>query len=376
MPRTGCTFLILISLASHAAAAEMAALAPTTWERDADAKWRQIEEPAAPQAQGDPVANAELDRIERLLADGKGRQAKSPIIDWIKTHPDAPDRDRGLFLLSEMYNQVGDKIRSFYHLDELMDLYPGSRLFFPALEKQFGIADQFFKGFKRKFLGFPFLSADDEAVEILFRIQERAPGSPIAERALLRTADYYYDASQFDLAGDAYGKYVERYPRSPDVPRVRLRQAFASLAQFRGLRFDATPVIDAKAQLQDIQAEYPEMSAEENVADVLERIDGILAARVAQTADFYRRTNEQQAAVYTWRYLIDKFPETADAAKARQQLEKAPKWALELPAPAGGSAEDQLRTPVTTPPPARAPARAPADSIPVPSTETPSDETP
>jgi hypothetical protein len=92
------------------------------------------------------------------------------------------------------------------------------------------------------------------------------------------------------------------------VPRVRLRQAFASLAQFRGLRFDATPVIDAKAQLEDVQAEYPELARQENVGDVLERIDGILAARVAQTADFYRRTNEPQAAVYNWRYIVENYP--------------------------------------------------------------------
>jgi outer membrane assembly lipoprotein YfiO len=377
MPRTGGTLLILLSMTSLAPAAEMVALAPKTWERGDDAKWREVEEPAAPQVQGDPVANSELDRIERLLADGKARQAKKPLINWIKAHTDAPDRDRGLFLLAEMYDQTGDKIRAFYHLDELMDYYPGSRLFFPSLEKQFGIADRFFKGFKRKFLGIPFLSADDEAVEILFRIQERAPGSPIAERALLRTADYYYDSSQFDLSGDAYGKYVERYPRSPDVPRVRLRQAFSSLAQFRGLRFDATPVIDAKTQLQDIQAEYPEMSAEENVADVLERIEGILAARVAQTADFYRRTNEPQAAVYTWRHLIENFPETPDAARARQQLDRAPKWALDFPMPTGRASEDeQLRTPAAQPPALRDPANVPNATSPPPSTETPADETP
>src|SRR4029450_237069 len=102
--------------------------------------------------------------------------------------------------------------------------------------------------------------------------------------------------------------------------RVRLRSAFASLAQFRGLRFDATPVIDAKAQLEDIQAEYPEMAERENVKDVLERIDGILAARVAQTADFYRRTNQPRAAAYNLRYLIDNYPDSPEAPKAQQQL--------------------------------------------------------
>jgi outer membrane assembly lipoprotein YfiO len=349
MPRTGWVFLaILVVISPVAKAADMVALAPTTWERGADGKWQQAGEPAPAAAPADQVVrNDTLDRVEALLAARKPKAARKPIIDWAKANPTAPDRDRGLFLLSEMYSQSGDKVRAFYHLDELMDFYPESRLFQPSLEKQFGIAERFLSGYKRRFLRIPLFTGEDEGIEILYRIQERAPGSPIAERALLRTADYYYDDSQFDLAALAYSSYARTYPRSPEVPRVRLRQAFSSLAQFRGLRFDATPVIDAKAQLEDIQAEYPELAQRENVADVLERIDGILAARVAQTADFYRRTNQPRAAAYNWRYLVDNFPETVEADRAQRQLERAPAWALELPAPVGGRAveEEQLRTP-------------------------------
>ncbi len=404
MPRTGWALVVIFASAcapaTPAAAAELNAVAPQTFEFDRDQRrFRQVDEPAptatpaTPTAPADQVVtNAELDAVERLLADGKGRQARPRIIRWIKANAVAPDRDRGLFLLADMYDRTGDKLRAFYHLDELMDYYPESRLFYPALEKQYAVADRFLAGYKRRLFGVPFLTADDEGVEILFRIQERAPGSPIAERALLRTADHYYDSTQYDLASDAYAAYARSYPRSPEVPRVRLRQAFASLAQFRGLRHDATPVIDAKAQLEDVQAEYPELAERENVADVLERIDGILAARVAATADFYRRTNEPQAAAYNWRYLAENFPETTEAARARRQLEGTPAWALEIPGPSGGRAaeEEQFRTPagqdVGTALPSRpqpseqqtpgAPATdAPvSDDRPAPSVDTPTDE--
>ena len=354
MPRTGPFILAICVLCLPASGGT--ALAPKTWERGDDGQWRQVEE--QPAAARDVVENPTLDEIEQLLAAGRHRAARKPIVRWVQANRDAPDRDRGLFLLAEMYDQRGDKLRAFYHLDELMDLYPSSRLFYPSLERQYAIADRFLRGYKHRFLGMAVLSAKDEGVEILFRIQERAPGSPIAERALLRTADHYYDDSQFDLASDAYAAYARSYPRSPEVPRVRLQQAFASLAQFRGLTFDATPVVDAKAQLEDVRAEYPDLAAEANVAEFLDRVDGILAARVYQTADFYRRTNEPRAAVYNWRYLIENYPETAEAGRARQQLERMPAWALELPAPTvgGSEEEDRLETPPaageTTVPPA------------------------
>lgn len=365
MPRSGWVILALVILASPSfGAAGSTAAAPRTWEHGEDGQWRQVDE--QPPRPGDAIENPTLDEIERLLAARQHRAARKPIIRWIKNNRGALDRDRGLFLLAEMYSQAGDKIRSFYHLDELMDYYPSSRLFYPALEKQYAIADRFLSGYKQRFLGMRLLSAEDEGVEILFRIQERAPGSPIAERALLRTADHYYDDSQFDLAADAYAAYARSYPRSPELPRVRLQQAFSSLAQFRGLAFDATPVIDAKAQLEDVRAEYPEMAEQANVAGFLERVDGILAARVYQTADFYRRTNEPRAAVYNWRYLIEQYPETPDAERARRQLERAPAWALELPAPTGGGSEEEEQLGTPSPPAQPGAAPLPPAELPAP----------
>src|SRR5437762_2932300 len=84
----------------------------------------------------------------------------------------------------------------------------------------------------------PVLDRTDEAIEMLWRVQQRSPGSPLAEQALKRTADFFYRDGQFDLSAAVYGVYIERYPRSPLVPEVRLKQAYSNLAQMRGLRFD------------------------------------------------------------------------------------------------------------------------------------------
>jgi len=168
---------------------------------------------------------------------------------------------------------------------------------------------------------------------MLFRIQERAPGSPIAEKALLRTADYYYHTSQFDLAADAYAAYARNFSRSPEVPRVRLQEAFATLAQFRGPRYDATPLIDARAMFREIIERYPELAREENLPEFIERIDNTLATKLYLTADFYRRTNQPHAAVFLYRMLLKTYPQSHDAGLAQNELRKMPAWALAEPAP-------------------------------------------
>ncbi len=280
-------------------------------------RWVEVTAPTTEQAV-DPA----LLRIEQLIRDRKYTQAEKSAIAWLKRSKDSPLRDRALYLVAEALYQYGDRIRSFFYLDELLDEYPESPLYYQALEKQFQIADAYLNGYKIRFMKIPMFDAKEEAVEMLYRIQQRSPGSPLAEKALLRTADSYYADTDYDLAVDAYGAYIKSYPRSPFVPRAKLRRAYANLAQFRGLRFDATPVIDAKAQLQDVVQAYPELAVEENIPAILGRIDTTFARKLYVTADFYRRTHEPRAASYTYEYLIKNYPETPEAAKAQQALSK------------------------------------------------------
>jgi outer membrane assembly lipoprotein YfiO len=289
-----------------------------------------------PEVSGDiqtPLPEPTLDRAEQLIAHGDGKSARTVLVDWEKTHKDSPVRDRCVFLLGEAYFSIDDRITSFYYFDEVMDEYPESRLYYPSLEKQYEIADAFLSGYKRTFLFMHIVSAEDEGVEMMYRIQQRTPGSPLAERALLRTSEYYFTSAQYDLAADAYGAYVRSFPRSPDVPRARLRQAFANLAQFRGLKFDPTPIIDARAQLLDIQKTYPKMAEEENVSAVIDRVDSAFAGKLYELGDFYYRTNQPKAAAYNWRFLLKTYPSSPEAGKARTRLALLPKSALGPPEP-------------------------------------------
>ena len=183
---------------------------------------------------------------------------------------------------------------------------------------------------------------------MLYRVRQRSPGSPLSENALLRTAGHYYADGQYDLSADAYAWYAREYPRSPAIARVKLRQAFSNYAQFRGLRFDATPLVDARAKLAEMIALYPEVAEEERLSAVVGRIDRTFAEKLYVTADFYRRTNEPRAAVYTYRYLIESYPATPEADKAKRALARMPQSALKSEPPAA---------------PAEQPGAAPASAV-------------
>ena len=332
--RWGCVILLATFFLTSTALSTPQATGPST----------QQTEPSGP--------NPTLDRAQALLQGNRWKAAHDLLVPWLNTNPHAPERDRAIYLMAEVYYESGDRIRAFYHLDELLDNHPESKLYFPALDFQYVIADAYLNGYKDSFLGMPILDRTDEAIEMLFRIQERSPGSPIAEKALKRTADYYFNDSEFDLAADAYETFIRGYPRSPDIPQMRLRQAFSNLAQFRGPRFDATPLINARSQFRAIEVQYPELAAEANVPQWIDHIDADLARKEYLVADFYRRTGRPGGAVFMYRYVLQTYPRSPEAKMSERALARMPAWALRQPPP-------PLSNPETAAQPLPAPPQGP-----------------
>lgn len=299
--------------------------------------------PTAPVAPADPA----LDRLQQLFDGRDYGRVHDELLAWLKANPKAADRDRAILLMAEVYYVQGDLTTSFYQCDELLENFPDSRLFFPTLDLQYHVADAFLSGYKEKFLGMAIVPMEDTAIDMLFRLQERAPGSPIAERSLQRTADYYYASREYGLAADAYGAFIRIYPRSPNTPRARLRQAYSNFAQFHGPKFDVTPLLDARTEFQDIQVRSPEFARAENLQRYIDRIDVLLAQKILIDGDYFNRVNQPKSAVFEYRELIQRYPSSPEAATARNTMARMPAWTKADPPPPAFAGQGP---PVTTRP--------------------------
>jgi outer membrane assembly lipoprotein YfiO len=341
--RLGCfvTSMIVLLSAGFAHAQTTAPTTPPPAAEFRDGKWQPVESTAAPTAASAPVADSMLDHAQQLLASKDPDAAQTVALYWIKTHTSkAAGRDRAIFLVAQAKFAIDgwqDRTYAFYWCDNLLDDYPDSKFFVQALDLQYKIADADLLASKNKPFGLGFFGDEDEAIEMLYRIQIRVPGSPLAQKCLLRTADYYYANGHYDLAHDTYGYFIKSFPRSKQVPQAKLRQAFASLAQFKGIRFDPTALYNAKTELVDFSMAYPEMAEEENVAGIISRIDQALARKLFVTAEYYRNTQKWHGAVYMYRYLILTYPNAADVPEAKRKLAEMPKDALKDAEPRPGA---------------------------------------
>ncbi len=292
----------------------------------------------------------ELDAIRKLIARGEGKSAKELADTWIEKHDQHP-------LLPEAYLVRGDAnvtrkhfFKSLFDYEFVIREFPGSEQFHTALQREFEIAKVFIGGTNRRLWGMRILPANDEAEEILIRIQERDPGSDLGEQASITLADYYFNKPQMDSAAEAYDLFLINYPRSERREWAMLRLIQANLAKFKGPRFDATGLIDAGQRLKTYRREYPASAERIGVGALLIRIDESLAMRDMIAAGWHEQRKQPLSATYLYQRVIQDHPQSAAAQDAARKLDalgaEAVPQGRDTPTVDTASTTDELSEPV------------------------------
>lgn len=254
--------------------------------------------------------------VRRSLATESWVRAEFLATQWIDRHPVHP-------LLPDAYVLRGDALvgqeeyyKALFDFELVARKYIGSEAFLIALERELDIATRFITGTRRRFLGMRWVSAVEESEELLIRIQERLPGSRLAEESALVLANHYFTSRDMPLAAEMYGIFIENFPRSEHLAIARKRLVYAHLADFKGPEHDASGLEEARAHLLRIQAVSPATAMKMGAGALLSRIDDSMATKRLTTARWYVRTGDYIAAEFTIRRLIEQHPRSIAAMGA------------------------------------------------------------
>lgn len=319
--------------------------------------------------------------IRMALANGEYQRVETLATSWLDRYDPHPLRAEVLLARGDAISAMGDEYKALYDYETIATLYPGSDVFVTALEREYDIAVRYANGRRRKLWGMRILKAYEEAQELLIRIQERLPGSTLAERAGMSLADYYFSQREMRLAADAYDLFIENYPRSPGVSKARLRLIYAYLASFKGPEFDGSGLIEARGAIRTLEIAEPATAQQIGADALLVRIDESIAAKLLVQAKWYAKSGDPVAAELCLRRLISRYPRSIAArdgamlgveivARLPERIASAaPDYAAFLAAPpADRAAEDRpgmpgidapggqgTEPPLTTPPDLTAP---------------------
>lgn len=281
-----------------------------------DGEWVKL----APPAKG--TAAGELAIVRTLLEQKHYRKTVKAAKKFLKRYGADPARQEVFLLAGQAEMKRGRYYQAFEWFERQLNAFPGGRFAERALKREFEIAEAFLAGKKRIVAKFFRISAKGEALEILTRIAEHAPGTAMAENALLRIADYHYSHSEFPEAVQAYDGYLRLFGKSPRAAYAMLQAARARHASFHGIEHDATPLLDAQQRYLAFWRQYPEQARKAKVPLVLKQITATLAAKLYRTGRFYERTHHLPAAAFYYEKLVNLYPKTQWAADARQALQQ------------------------------------------------------
>jgi outer membrane protein assembly factor BamD (BamD/ComL family) len=287
--------------------------APPGWEMR-EGSWVPVIQPGT----GTPEAEV-AEMIQQLKTNHTGELIKHAK-KWIKTNKSNPLVPQVLLLQGDAEVLRGNKYKALYSYEDILNNFPTSELYTAVLQKEYDIADAFLKGYKRKFFGFRILPVTDDAVELLDRIQDRQRGSPLAEQAGIRVADYYYDSGDFQEAIDSYNDFLKRYPYSQYVRKAEVRRAEASLGNFHGILFDVTPLLDSRERLAAISQVFPQTAEGLQVNALEDRIYQLEGRKELEVARYYYRAGRHYAAAYFYKRVIQNWPDTLFAQDAKKEL--------------------------------------------------------
>ena len=286
-----------------------------TFELTPEDTWKQV-------GDMDPEGTrARLLRARQAVLDGDPQRGEDLATAFINQYPNSPMVAEAYLIRGDALQAMGQEYQSLFDYEEIARGYPNSPVFVTALEREFEIAKQYANGRYRKLLGLVrILPAEDDAEEILIRIQERLPGSRLAEEAGMELADYYFRKRDLRMAAEAYDLFVENYPRSKDINKARLRLIYSFLADYRGPRYDASGLEEARLRLEDLRVKDPGLAQRIGVEALLVRIYESDARKMLVTAQYYLSVADPVSAEFTIRRLIERYPDSIASLEALRRI--------------------------------------------------------
>lgn len=262
------------------------------------------------------TAEGDLHAARRALAEGDHSRAKQLTTEWMEAYPEHSLYPEALLIHGDATTLAGEPYEALYDYEAIARGYPASEAFPRALERECDIADRFAAGEKHtRFLILRF-NAYEEAEELYIRVQERLPGSQLAQRAGRTLADFYYERKQMELAATAYDLYLQNFPNAPDAVEATKRLVYSHLASAKGPAFDPSGLYEARQWLEVIENRSPAESEEMGASSLQNRIDESDANHYIETARFYLRRNDLPSVRFTLERLVKRYPTSLAARRA------------------------------------------------------------
>ncbi len=168
----------------------------------------------------------------------------------------------------------------------------------------------------------PWFDTEGNGIGCLRLIWLNDPTGPLADDALMLAASHYARRNNFVEADRHFTLLREEYPNSPHVQNAFVLGSHVKLMSYQGANYDGKTLEDAQNLKKSVLRLYPDSADAKRVQDELNRIEEAKADREWELVVFYERKNNKRAQAVYCHVLIDRFPQSQAAQRAKQRLQE------------------------------------------------------
>ncbi len=228
----------------------------------------------------------------------------------------------------EKYQEAGDAYIA------LLEKHPGTQRLNDSIERLWSIAQywekSYFEGNAGSMMGVnltdstrPRLDTIGHAIRFYEAIRLNDPTGPRADDAIMATAGIHFRRENYTDADYHYGLLRREYPRSEMQFEAHLLGLQTKLRRYRGADYDGTPLEEAKKLENRLRVAFSGRLSEEEktrLGDTRAQLAAMVEERDLRMVEYYEGTEHYGAAAIYLSKIINDYPDSPNAEKARLRL--------------------------------------------------------
>ena len=267
------------------------------------------------------VSQAVDGMYRRAVATYDNKNYKSALKQFRKMQKEFPMSKhavRGWEYVAQCENLLGDKYAAFEAYQKIWDNHKNFNKLSTITKNQMTIANDFFKMKRYKI-----------AIEIYGKIIANAPYSDFAAAAQYLTAESLLKRENYFAAKEEYRKLIRNYPMSQYVDDAAFNLGYVDYLQSVGKDYDQTETTQAIIEFRQFIHEFPSSPRVSEAQDYIIKLRNRKAASLFRTGEYYENIRAPKAASISFREVIEQYPDTDYADKARNKINKINKSKVE-----------------------------------------------
>jgi len=266
---------------------------------------------------------AELFQIGQTAEkEGNIKRAIKAYKSLVKRHPKDALAPSALYRSAQLQEQVHNYTPAAEAFLQLVERYPSSPNFEPAIEAQFRIGEIYLNGKKLKVLGIPIASALDRAVTIFANVVRTAPYGKYTARAQFDIGLAREKQGANDATLQAYQAVVDKFPNEPIAVDAQYQIGYIWFTASQTGTKDAAAASNAKTGFQDFLFHYPKSEKAAQARANLEILEHKQTANSYKVAKFYDKQKYYRAAVIYYNEVIRQQPGSEESNEAKKRIDQ------------------------------------------------------